>query len=226
MIRRVLIGDAHPYRFISGGGGGGSSSGPGCVVDLFSSPKPDLCDKAILCWWLVVRGCFAPFQDSIKIGNHDSVGLVAATRHLLCEFEAGRTGEKGRKLCFPKGSDDDANVPQSKHPDLFVVELLTFHMARFQIFFLFPHEAKLYNASHKDHSIGPALDNPSSLIRSLDLALEILPLHQIRDIVVILFLSLAPFSASLLLLQTLVALCEFSKASEAVGAKLVQDAGD
>ncbi len=161
-----MIGDARPYRFISagggGGGGGGSSSEPDCVVDLFSSPKPGLCDKAILCWWLVVRGCFAPFQDSIEIGNHDSVGVVAATRHLLCEFDAGRTGEKGRKLCFPKGSDDDANVPQSKHPDLFVVEHLTFHKARFQIFFLFPHEAKLYNASHKDHSIGPAHDNASS----------------------------------------------------------------
>jgi len=109
--------DARAYRFISsggGGGGGGSSSEPDCVVDLFSSPKPGLCDKAILCWWLIVRGCFAPFQDSIEISNHYSVSVIAATRHLLCEFEAGRTGEKGRKLCFPKSSDDDANVPQSK----------------------------------------------------------------------------------------------------------------
>jgi len=74
----------------------------------------------------------------------------------------GGQAKKGGSCVFPRVATMMRMSLKAKHPDLFIVEHLTFHKARFQIFFLFPHEAKLYNASHKDHSIGPAHDNPSS----------------------------------------------------------------
>lgn len=56
----------------------------------------------------------------------------------------------------------------------------------------------------------------------LDLALEVLTLHQVGDIILIVVLLLA----SLVLLHVLVALGQLAEGGEAVGAELVQDAGD
>lgn len=55
-----------------------------------------------------------------------------------------------------------------------------------------------------------------------NLALKVLTLHQIGDIILIVVLLLA----SLVLLHVLVALGELAEGGEAVGAELVQDAGD
>lgn len=61
----------------------------------------------------------------------------------------------------------------------------------------------------------------------LDSSLKVLTLHQIRDIILILIvLTILLSLTGLLLLQALVALGQFAERGEAVGAKLVEDAGD
>lgn len=59
------------------------------------------------------------------------------------------------------------------------------------------------------------------------LALEVLPLDQIRDILVIFVLLLSAFSSlSARLLQALVALRQLAQTGQTVGAELVQDSRD
>ena len=57
----------------------------------------------------------------------------------------------------------------------------------------------------------------------LNIVLEVLTLHQLRDILIILLLTL---TTSLVLLQVLVALGQLAQGGQAVGAELVQDTGD
>lgn len=61
------------------------------------------------------------------------------------------------------------------------------------------------------------------LLPLLDGTLKVLTLNQVRDIILILVVLLL---ASLLLLQALVALGKLAQRGQAVGAELVQDAGD
>jgi hypothetical protein len=55
--------------------------------------------------------------------------------------------------------------------------------------------------------------------------LEILPFHQLRDLIII-ALSFLSFLAALLLLQTLIAFCQSSKGGKGVRTELVENAGD
>lgn len=61
-----------------------------------------------------------------------------------------------------------------------------------------------------------------SIVYLFNLALEVLTLHKIRNIILVVVLLLA----ALVLLHVLVALGELAEGGEAVGAELVQDAGD
>ena len=90
-------------------------------------------------------------------------------------------------------------------------------------------KAKLYNCFPRKSCSRPLLfENPRDFVLTilLNLTLKILPLHQIRNIVIVLLLALPALTTALLLLQALIALCEFPQASEAVRAQLVQDPGD
>lgn len=60
----------------------------------------------------------------------------------------------------------------------------------------------------------------------LNLTLEILPLHQIRDIIVIVVRLASLRVRAILLLERLVRFCEFAEGGERVRAELVEDAGD
>ena len=57
----------------------------------------------------------------------------------------------------------------------------------------------------------------------LDIVLEVLTLHQLRDILILLLLTL---TTGLVLLQVLVALGQLAQGGQTVGAELVEDAGD
>ena len=64
-------------------------------------------------------------------------------------------------------------------------------------------------------------------IKSIHTLLKVLPLNQIRDIIIaLLLLRIPPFAAAILLLHALVALRQLPEAGEGVGAELVEDAGD
>jgi len=87
-------------------------------------------------------------------------------------------------------------------------------------------------------SLPPSRDSPSPSspppplpLHLLDFTLEILPRDQIRDVIIILIVPPSqafplPARAAVLLLQALVALGQLAEGGEAVGAELVEDAGD
>jgi len=77
----------------------------------------------------------------------------------------------------------------------------------------------------------PIFPPPPLPLHLLDFTLEILPRDQIRDIIIVLIVPPSqpfplPARAAVLLLQALVALGQLAEGGQAVGAELVEDAGD